>query len=463
MGRLRRLRVLFVRSGAREGLSPLLQLGGARAESAAELPFGLLRLASAVKYASPHQALVHDARHPSSRDSIRNTTAIHRPDLVLVWMDAAYLIDGLRACREVRQAGCETVLATGPLVTTWPEAASSLPEIDGLVGHWSPSSLLGQLSVLARSGSAADLRASSQPDPGPGNHSSSLDPQCEDYVIDRKLVDYAKYVRNPADWPGLALPPPSQLARIGVSSDKGRNSSSQIMLWEASGSLASPMRVASDTAECALLGIPWQRLHAMDSGHAPGLSQDLPDKGWWTTLLELLAEQPAGLGPTRVRRSIGLAPSILRQLKPGLLAVAAVQRIHLGELSSDDATSLDDLEAALRSMRRRGIACSARVLLPASPAEPGALRVRLETLRKLGVRLHVVVDLPRSSLLGSAWSSWLSAPRPDFIPKEVSEDALAIASAFSLEGSPGHHPGSEQLGETIGTGGLVALIKQRLL
>ena len=81
LGRPRRLRVLFVRSGAGEGL-PLLQVGGVRPESGSELPFGLLRLASAVKYVSPHQALVHDARHPARRDSIRNITAIHRPDLV---------------------------------------------------------------------------------------------------------------------------------------------------------------------------------------------------------------------------------------------------------------------------------------------------------------------------------------------------------------------------------------------
>ena len=235
------------------------------------------------------------------------------------------------------------------------------------------------------------------------------------------------------------------------------------MLWEPSGSLASPEAVASDTAECALLGIPWQLLHATDSSHAPDGAHGFPDKDWWTTLLELLAEQPSGAGPTRVRRSIGTTPSVLHQLKPSLLTEAAVQRTHLGDLTTDDATHLDDIETMLRSMRRRGISCSARVLLPPCPSDPEGLRGRLEALRKLGVRLHVVVDLPRSSLREAGWTSWLSAPRADFVPEEVSKDALALASAFSLEGSPRHHPGSQQLGEAIRADGLVALIKQRLL
>ncbi len=110
MARPRSLRVLFVRPGDRQALHPGLTFDVPRTGGDV-LPVELLRLASAVKFGSRHQALVHDERHPSVAGAgpgslLRGISRSLSPDVAVIWMHPACLADSLEAARQARHAGC---------------------------------------------------------------------------------------------------------------------------------------------------------------------------------------------------------------------------------------------------------------------------------------------------------------------------------------------------------------------
>lgn len=395
MSRQRVLRVLFVRPGDAAGLDPCLRFDLPR-EGGEELPVGLLRLASAAKFASPHRVMVHDARQGTDTDprgSVRAVARVQRPDVAVVWLHPATLGSALEAARAVRHAGCSCVLGAGPLVRLAPQAAARLVELDGLL-TCSPGALNTALDVVARGGQADALAEALASGGGPS------------VPLDRKLLDYAAYRGLPA--PDVARP----VGPGRVGSDKGRFAASTVPLHASDGSLLDPVEVVEDMRSCVLLGI--QRLHLLpDPFGAP------PDAGFWQAVL---ASPPApGL-------RVSVPPPMLRQLALNEVA-RSVQTLDFGAVAAGDAEAVDDLRSAAATCRRARLDVSATVLLGVHGYGAAGEDSGIERLAGAGLDLAFAV--PARIGDDPAWGDWLDAPSPDFVPPGTDAGRLDRARRLS--------------------------------
>ncbi|MEE2827832.1 MAG: hypothetical protein VX498_01475 [Myxococcota bacterium] len=411
----RTLDTLFVRSAAQRALPSEFRLG-VRREGERELPVQLLRLAGAVKYCSRHRVAVHDARLPedSSERSIRTAAAVHRPDLAVVWMHPALLADGLEAARAVRQAGCPLVLATGPLVESWPEGARRIPEVDGLLPTGAQAALLAALEAIS---TGQDSRAFGV--------ALQLSPEEDAGVtgtIDRKLLDYAAYSQPSEFWPPPQLPPPSRVLRIGNESDKGRYAASSVPLRHSSGGTLGAEEVLSDMAACDLLGIPWQELRASRS--------PISDRAWWEELFSALRMERDRQTAARRLLNLQLPPGLVRSLPLVDLRSLSSLMVNLGDVVAGDPEAVDEAIAAARACRRAGLATTMTLLL----GEPGFSLSHEETgLRKVeraGLDLDAQLRVDIGAVDESAWSSWLEAPGPVFVPPGLDPDRHSLTLRF---------------------------------
>lgn len=407
--RPRTLHVLFVRSGDTGALPPYFRLGSCP-ERGSELPFGVLRLASAVKFGSAHRVSVHDARHPSPT-KLRSAAAIHRPDVAIVWLDTALLAGGLEAARAVRHAGCPLVLGAGPLVDTWLDGARRIPEIDGLLRSDSAAELLAALAVIATEGSADSLAAALE---GQEGLSTPLE-----WTLDRKLVDYAAYTANAPGWPTPQLPPPSRLLGLGGTSDKGRFAASRVVMADLGGELITPQQVLEDMRSCDLLGIPWQDLRPSAEGPAPEAS-------WWSDLFALLRSTPpfGRAIPTRLR--VQARPSIIRAFPMSELGSLGVSCIDLADVCLDSSDAVDEALAAVRSIRRAGLKSSLTALLGGSGGSLNDEERGLRALRHSSARVNVRFRVQVGAQDSAAWASWLDAPGPGFVPPGIDPQRVRL-------------------------------------
>ncbi len=392
MSRKRVLRVLFVRPSDAAGLDPALRFDIPR-EGGAVLPVGLLRLASAAKYASPHRVMVHDARLAAANDprsSVRAVARVQRPDVAVVWLHPASLGDALEAARAVRHAGCSCVLGAGPLVRLAPDAAARLVELDGLLPA-SPDALNAALDVVAAGGRADELAEALATEGAVG------------VPLDRKLLDYAAYRGLPA--PDIDVPPSP--GRIG--SDKGRFAASTVPLHACDGSPLRPAAVLEDARGCVLLGIKRLDLRADPLGQPQ-------DAAFWQ---EVLAER---IAPTvRVRATI--APAVLRGLALNELA-RSVDALDLGPVHAGDSEAVDDLRSAAGTCRRARLEVSATVLLGVHGYGDADEDRGIERLAESGLDLAFAVPARIGDDADPAWGDWLDAPSPNFVPPGIDPGRL---------------------------------------
>ena len=388
MGRARSLRVLFVRPGDRQGLHPALAFAVPR-QGGEVLPVGLLALASAVKFASPHHALVHDERHPDvarlgPAGSLRGLSRALEPDIAVIWLHPALLADGLEAARQARHAGCSTVLGAGPLVELWPSAAGRVLEVDGLVG--SPTGLLAALDVLESGGDSSSLA-----------RALALASD-RAWAPDRKLLDYAAYcaVGGPP-WPGTGRP-------RGARSDKGRFAASRVRL---------DGDALADARECRLLGVRFVDLAG------PG-----GDEAWWSALV-------AGL-PEGLRLRLQVAPPRLRQLSLAELRRAGVEALWLGSLGAGEPDLVEDVCGIAATAAKAGFAVGATVHVGvagySSPVEDRGL----ERLWAAGLEVEVRVPVKPGE---GRWADYVDAPSAGFVPPGLDPGRLEATAR-----GPAHAP-----------------------
>lgn len=373
-----------MRASPRAGLNPLLRFDRPRT-GAGELPVGLLALATAVKLGSQHRTFVHDEAHEGSgaRDAIRAVVSVHKPDVTVCWMHPANLGDGLRAARAARQAGCEVVLASGPLASLMPWAAGHAPEIDGLLAPDAEGALLAALELVADRGDLAGLGAA-----------LASRPEHTVEALDRKLLDYARYRRLPGA--GWRPPIPS------VRQDKGRWAATTV-LTERAGRALSPAEIAADVEQCALLGIPWVDVRgSFDAG----------------ALLD------AGL-PGSVRVRLQVAPAALRRLEVPRLAGQGVAALDLGPVVVGDGDAVE--AAAVVARMAPGLRLGATPLLgvPGYREDEEDRGVRALQRADLDLEPRVPVRLDGSD---AGWADWVDAPRSDFVPPGVDPAALERAA-----------------------------------
>ena len=414
MASQRSLNVLFVRSGD-EGALPSSFRIGSRPERGSEIPFGLLRLASAVKFGSVHRVSVHDARQPSAT-KLRSAATILRPDVAIVWLHPALLAGGLEAARAVRHSGCPLVLGAGPLVDIWPEGARKIPELDGLLRSDDAAALLAALSVIASSGSAQSLASALSAATPPSQKDcpqadTDADPPL-DCTLDRKLVDYATYTASPEGWPSQQRPPPSRLVGLGSKSDKGRFAASRVMMADLYGQPLPPEEVLADMNICTLLGIPWQDLR-------PSSGSSTPERLWWTELFAALTARSRlnRVVPSRLR--IQLSPAIARALPLTELRSLTVVRLDLGDVRCSVPEEVDEALGAVRAGRRAGLESSLTAVLGAADGSLTEDERGLRALSRSAAQVDVQLQVTGFTEDPAAWSLWLEAPKPDFTPPGV--------------------------------------------
>jgi len=415
LARKRRLHVLFVRPGEERGLPKTLGLGPPR-ERGTELPFGLLRLASAAKFKSDHRVSVHDERS-SGTTKLRSAASIHRPDVAVVWLHPALLAAGLESARAVRHAGCPLVLGTGPMVDVWASGARKLPELDGLLPSNGASQLLAGLEVISRGGSALEL-SRTLGEEGPSPHF----PRC----LDRKLVDYAAYGDVSSGWPPTQLPPPSRLLGIGSESDKGRFAASRVTITTLAGDPVAPKEALEDIGECELLGIPWQELRPLwgCASH---------DTQWWRDLFALLQHRRTGRREVPTQFRLHLQPKVARSLPLSDLRQLSIVSIDLGEVTCSRPDEVEEALSAVRATRRSGIKASLTAVL-GSPGDSVEDEERgLRQLESGGTQLDAYLQIKTEQLELREWSSWLEAPKPDFLPPGIHPEKLHLVEAVLRE------------------------------
>jgi hypothetical protein len=456
------LNVLFVRPGSSAALSPVLRFTPAL-DGPEVLPVGLLRLASVVKYGTPHRVVVHDTapeevwagrgeqaaiaarlgggtagalRERSGLPAaLRAATSTFGPDLAVLWLHPAALVDGLAAARAVRDAGCPLVLGAGPLPAGWPEAARRLPELDGLLpggGAAAAAALLAALDAIVaaaggagpipgrggeRLGLAARLAAAlALPDRAMAGAAAFL----EIPAIDRKLLDYAVYRRAP----GPPWPPREAPGRVG--SDKGRFAVTAVPLagWPtdspgAASDFCAPGTVLSEVRACALLGIPWVDLETGSSGgHAP-------PQAWVESLLVALrGDTDRGAPPPR--RRLRLDPAAARALAHDLRP-AGIVAVDLGEVPAGDGAALREALEAAEELRRVRIDPCGTILLGAPGYREKDEEAGLARAMAASFPTDAGIPVRPGSLDDPAWSAWLDAPRADFVPPGIDDATVARA------------------------------------
>jgi hypothetical protein len=415
VARERPLNVLFVRSGD-EGALPASFRIGRRAERGSELPFGLLRLASAVKFASPHRVSVHDGRAAGST-RLRSAAAIHRPDVAVVWLHPALLAGGLEAARAVRHAGCPLVLGVGPLVDAWLDGARRIPELDGLLGSRAAAPLLAALEVIAARGSARALAQTL---------TSEATAHDLDWSLDRKLVDYASYTSSPEGWPPPQLPPPSTLLGIGTASDKGRFAASRVVMNAMAGALLTPEEVVGDIGDCDLLGIPWLELR-------PCAGSQKRDADRWARLIGPLRDRRAAARPVPSRLRLQMTPAAVRASSLADLRSLDILSLDIGDVSCADDQAVDDALAAVRATRRAGLESSATAMLGEPGGSLAAEERGLRSLAGSGTLLDAELRVTTGAVDANAWASWLEAPGPDFVPPGTETERLHLVERTRAE------------------------------
>ncbi len=374
---------------------------------------------------------VHDARRPrgGAEGSLRSVAALHRPDVVVIWLHPATLADGLAAARAVRHAGTTLVLGAGPLIDLWPDGARLLPELDGLLASSGRAALLAALEVVSTGGPAGALRDAL----GTPAAAGATDPP------DRKLVDYAAYRRCArGGWPGQPDRPPSGLLRFGPPVDKGRGATTAVPLHDDVGGVLPPEAVVDDVVACDLLGIRWLDLTA-GTGAAPHPT-------WWSDLLGRVRLLRAGPGALR-RLRIAVQPADVARLPLSELTECGVAAIDLGDLDAGDAVQRDTAVAAAAACRSAGVEPWAAVALGA----PGyALRDEqdgLDAIRGAGVEVDVGAATRPGVADPVAWRDWLEAPSASFVPPDVDPARLDLArrlrrvQAARARGGPGRSEG----------------------
>ncbi|MCO4769790.1 MAG: hypothetical protein KDA24_07135 [Deltaproteobacteria bacterium] len=379
MSRKRVLRVLFVRPAAGHALQTLLGFDERR-DPASVLPVGLLRLATTAKLGSRHRVFVHDARRDRAGNrSTRAVASVTKAEITLVEMQLPLLADGLEAARAAREGGSRLVLGTGPLVARWPESLAGMPEFDGLLHPGGAPSLLSLLeSAETDSLDAASLVDALALSPGA--------PAPEAAGTDRRLLDYAAY----------RLAHDAQRAGRGHRVDKGRHAASPLLLEDEAGALRTVSSVRAELEECALLGIPNLALRT---------ARERPTAAYLTELL-------AGGGRRRVvlPRPFGAGGDLEPLTRHGATA------IDLGDISVGDPSELDEIASWVDAARSAGLVAFGRACFGQADLE--AEERGLERLRRWDLPMGAVLtaSVPPEAGAARAWSQWLSAPRPDFVP-----------------------------------------------
>jgi len=407
----RTLTTLFVRPAARLELSSTYRFAIPR-EDAETLPLGLLRLASVVKFGSPHQVAVHDARiEPGGNRALRSVATIFRPDVAVLWLHPATLGDGLEAARAVRQAGCELVLGTGPLVDLWPEGAGRIPELDGLLPSAGSSTILSALDAVASGRGSQEL----------GGVLASVSEARSDLPVDRKLLDYARYRRGtgaPWPWPVRTSVPAGRWKRA-FRRRHSIQSVSPVFLHGEDGQPLSPQTVLDDIRGAVLLGIQNFDLVPRPLCLPPG-------GAWLAEFLPGLRQEDGGAkSPLRLRLAID--PLALDDVPLLDLPTLGVVAVDLGEVTAGDDASLDSVLLAAAACRRQKLEPTGTLVL-GRPGYAPDLEVRgLE--RAVGERFPTAAGLEvrPGTVDAAAWGDWLDAPSPAFEPPGLDPDRIALA------------------------------------
>jgi len=408
----RTLTTLFVRPASELELSPIYRFSIPR-EAPETLPLGLVRLASVVKFGSRHRVALHDARtEPGGNRALRSVAAIFRPDVAVLWLHPASLGDGLEAARAVRQAGCELVLGTGPLVDLWPEGAGRIPELDGLLASDGSSVILSALDAVASGcdshelvtvlATASELRS--------------------DLPVDRKLVDYARYSRGMSPpWP---FSPGGDVSAAWWRQALSRRNSasaavSPVFLHGEDGQLLPPATVLEDIRSAVLLGIQRFDLVARPSCSPPG-------GPWLESFLPGLRRE-GGTEPSSLRLRLAIDPADVDEVPLLDLPTLGVVAVDLGDVTAGDDSALDVAIRAASACRRQKLLPTGTLVL-GRPGYSPELEVRgLESA--LGERFPTWagVEVRLGTVDSAAWADWLDAPSPGFRPPGIDEDRMALA------------------------------------
>ncbi len=407
MARKRVLRVLFVRPAVRRALPALFGFPDRR-DPADVLPVALLRLATTVKLGSPHRVFVYDARRDRAGNrSTRAVARVHRADVAVIELQLPLLADGLEAARAAREGHCKLVLATGPLVEQWPDAVAGMPEFDGLLHPGGAPSLLAVLSRAATDelgartlGDALALAPAPPPDDAQG--------------CDRRLLDYAAY-RAAHD---------AMRAGRGHRVDKGREAATPVLLEDESNDLRTPSDVLAELDECSLLGI--SKIALRSTSH--------PSMEW----LREVATSPASERRLVLPRPAGAAVGL------ELLRDAGARSLDLGDVPVGDADAVAEAGEWIEAGRSAGLEVLGRACFGRGEAE--AEERGLAVLRSWEVPLGAVLMCevpPRAEEHARVWSSWLTAPRPGFVPPvagghrshELAERARVLLAQHDARGA----------------------------
>jgi len=303
------------------------------------------------------------------------------------------------------------------MVDTWPAGARRVPELDGLLGSTAATELLGALDVIAAEEPALNL--SKALTPGPANEDLGS-------RLDRKLVDYATYTASPEGWPPVQLPPPSRVVGLGHGSDKGRSAASRVVLDSLTGNALDPAEVIADIGECELLGIPWQELRP-----SPGCNQH--DTAWWEELLGLLRGNRQQDRPIPSWRRVQIRPNVVRSLPLAEFRSLSIDNIDLGDIGCADADAVEDAIAAIRAIRRAGVGSSLTAILGGKGSAVAGDERGLRSLASSGALLDAQLQLDIGIEEPAAWSSWLEAPGPDFVPPGTDPERLHLVERTQRE------------------------------
>ncbi len=392
-------------------------------QPASTAPYGLLELASSVKFRSPHRVLFHDARvEAGGNRALRSVAALSRPDVAVLWLHPAFLADGLEAARAVRQAGCELVLGAGPLIDIWPEGASTLPELDGLLPSALGTCLRAALDLVVAGGDAKSLQEALAPRDGVAGEA------CE---VDRKLVDYAQYSSG---WGGTWIPSPAGAKRgLGVPSAPAE-ACTVVLLHREDGELLEPSQVLDDLVACRLLGIPNCDLQ-------PRGGCDRPDIEWIEALAAGLALLSEEMLPPRLR--LATVPETLGRLPLDVLQGRGLVALDFGSAGAGDAQALDDLLFAGAAAMRRGLEATGSLLVGRPGYSVAADQRGLARAIEAGFPQEVACEVQIGSLRVPAWADWLEAPGSDFLPPGTTSEHLAlVARGRQALGAGSTRPGS---------------------
>ncbi|HCP47684.1 MAG TPA: hypothetical protein DIU15_16705, partial [Deltaproteobacteria bacterium] len=368
---------------------------------------------SVVKFGSGHRVAVHDARtEPGGNRALRSVAAIFRPNVAVLWLHPATLGDGLEAARAVRQAGCELVLGTGPLVDLWPDGAGRIPELDGLLASAGSSTLLSALDAVAEGAGSQELVSvlASSPE------------ALTDLPVDRKLVDYARYSKGVAPpWPSVA---PVDLSRgrwkqALLRRTLPQSGVSPVFLHAEDGQLLPSQVVVNDIKSSTLLGI-----RTFDLVARPGCSP--PGGSWLDEFLRTLSPTGGAVQSSLCLR-LPVDPAKVDDIPLLDLPALGVVAVDLGEVTAGDEMALKAAIGAASRCRRRDLQPTG-TLVVGRPGYGPEVEVRgLE--RAVGERFPTWagVEVRLGTVDPGAWGDWLDAPSPGFRPPGVDDERTALA------------------------------------